>query len=58
MRYRSDILGNLVFVHNADLRREGLAAIGPGLDVVYAGIALGVAGPLLSFRQALRALRT
>lgn len=58
VRYRSDILGNLVFVHNADLRKEGLAEVGPGIDVVYAGIALGVAGPLLSLRQAIRALRT
>lgn len=58
VQYRSDILGNLVFVHNADVRSEGLAAIGPGIRVVYAGIALSVAAPLLSLRQALRALRT
>lgn len=58
VRYRSGILGNLVFVHNADLRAEGLAEIGPGIDVVYAGIALSLAAPLLSLRQALRALRS
>jgi hypothetical protein len=58
VHYRSDILGNLVFVHNADLRKEGLAVIGRGIDVVYAGIALSVVAPLLSLRQALRALRT
>jgi hypothetical protein len=58
VRYRSDILGNLVFVHNADLRSEGLAVVGPGIDVVYAGIALSIAAPLLSLRQAIRALRT
>src|SRR5258708_2154721 len=57
VRYRSDLLGNLVFVHNADLRQEGLAAVGPGINVVYAGIALAVAAPLLSLRQMLRALR-
>ena len=58
VRYRSDILGNLVFVHNADLRQEGLAEVGPGIAVAYAGIALTAAAPLLSLRQALRALRT
>lgn len=58
VRYRSDILGNLVFVHNADLSKEGLARVGPGINVVYAGIALSVAAPLLSLRQAWRALRT
>ena len=58
VRYRSDILGNLVFVHNADLRKEGLAVVGPGINVIYAGIALSVAAPLLSLRQAWRALRT
>jgi hypothetical protein len=57
VEYRSNILGNLVFVHNADLRSEGLAVIGPGIRVVYAGIALSLAAPLLSLRQALRALR-
>ena len=58
VNYRSDILGNLVFVHNADLAKEGKAVIGPGINVVYAGIALSVLAPLLSLRQALRALRT
>ena len=58
VRYRSDILGNLVFVHNADVRGEGEAVLGPGINVAYAGIALSVAAPLLSLRQALRALRT
>jgi hypothetical protein len=58
VRYRSDILGNLVTVHNIDQRSEGLAAVGPGIAVVYAGIALSVAAPLLSLRQALRVLRT
>jgi hypothetical protein len=58
VHYRSGILGNLVFIHNADLREEGLAVVGPGIEVVYAGIALSVVAPLLSLRQALRALRT
>jgi hypothetical protein len=58
VNYRSDILGNLVFVHNADLPKEGRAVIGSGINVIYAGIALSVAGPLLSLRQGLRALRT
>jgi hypothetical protein len=58
VRYRSDILGNLVFVHNADLRREGIAQVGPGITIVYAGVALALAAPLLSLRQMLRALRT
>lgn len=57
VRYRSEILGNLVFVHNADLRKEGLAVLGPGVNVVYAGVALGVVAPFLSLRQAWRALR-
>jgi hypothetical protein len=58
VRYRSDILGNLVFVHNADVRFEGAAALGPGIKVVDAGLALGVAAPLLSLRQAWRMLRS
>jgi hypothetical protein len=58
VHYRSAILGQLVFVHNADLRSEGLAVVGAGIDVVYAGVALGVAAPLLSLRQAWRVLRT
>jgi len=58
VRYRSEILGNLVFVHNADLRKEGLAVLGPGVNVVYAGVALGVVAPFLSLRQAWRALRS
>jgi len=58
VQYRSQILGQLVFVHNADLRSEGLATVGAGIRVIYAGIALGVAAPLLSLRQALRVLRT
>lgn len=58
VHYRSEILGQLVFVHNADLRSEGLAVVGPGITVLYAGLALGVAAPLLSLRQALRVLRT
>jgi hypothetical protein len=58
VRYRSDILGNLVSVHNIDLRGEGVASVGPGIAVVYAAIALAVAAPLLSLRQALRVLRT
>ena len=57
VNYRSEILGNLVFVHNADLRQEGLAVLGPGVNVVYAGVALAVAAPVLSLRQAIRALR-
>jgi hypothetical protein len=58
VQYRAQILGQLVFVHNADLRAEGLAVAGPGIDVIYAGLALGMAAPLLSFRQALRVLRS
>ncbi|HEV7677099.1 MAG TPA: hypothetical protein VGQ42_00860 [Candidatus Dormibacteraeota bacterium] len=58
VQYRSDILGKLVFLHNADIHTEGAAVVGPGITVVYAGIALALAAPLLSLRQALRALRT
>jgi hypothetical protein len=58
VRYRTDILGNLVTVHNADLRSEGAAEIGPGIAVVYAAVGLGLAAPLLSLRQGLRVLRT
>ncbi|HXA29528.1 MAG TPA: hypothetical protein VN193_12385 [Candidatus Angelobacter sp.] len=58
VRYRSDILGNFVFVHNADIHTEGAAAEGPGITVIYAGLALAIAAPLLSARQALRVLRT
>jgi hypothetical protein len=57
VRYRSEILGNLVFVHNADIHTEGAAAVGPGIAVVYAGVALALAAPLLSLRQAWRVLR-
>jgi hypothetical protein len=58
VRYRSDILGNLVSVHNIDLRGEGVAEVGPGIPVVYAAIGLALLAPLLSLRQALRVLRT
>jgi hypothetical protein len=58
VRYRSDILGNFVFVHNADIHTEGAAVEGPGITVIYAGLALAIAAPLLSARQALRVLRT
>ena len=58
VHYRSAILGQLVFVHNVDLRGEGLAVVGTGIDVVYAGLALGLAAPLLSLRQAWRVLST
>ena len=57
VRYRSDILGNFIFVHNADVHTEGAAAGGPGITVIYAGLALAAAAPLLSLRQALRVLR-
>jgi hypothetical protein len=57
VRYRSEILGNLVFVHNADIHTEGAAAVGPGIPVVYTGVALALLAPLLSLRQALRVLR-
>jgi hypothetical protein len=58
VRYRSDILGHFIFVHNADVHTEGAASEGPGIAVIYAGLALAVAAPLLSLRQALRVLRT
>ena len=58
VRYRSDILGTFIFVHNADIHTEGAAVEGPGITVIYAGLALGVVAPLLSLRQALRVLRT
>lgn len=58
VRYRSDILGNLVTLHNLDLRSEGLATVGPGIAVVYSAVGLALAAPLLSLRQALRVLRT
>lgn len=58
VRYRSDILGNFIFVHNADIHTEGAAAEGPGIGLIYAGLALSVVAPLLSWRQALRVLRT
>jgi hypothetical protein len=58
VQYRAHILGQLVFVHNTDLRREGLAVAGAGIHIVYAGLALGVVAPLLSFRQALRVMRS
>ena len=58
VRYRSDILGNFVFVHNADIHTEGAAAEGPGIFVIYAGLALAAVGPLLSWRQLLLLLRT
>jgi hypothetical protein len=45
VRYRSDILGNLIFVHNTDQRQEGLAVAGSGINVVYAGFALSLAAP-------------
>lgn len=57
VRYRSDILGNLIFVHNADIHTEGAAAEGTGIFLIYGGLALAVVGPLLSWRQALRVLR-
>lgn len=58
VRYRSDILGNFIFVHNADIHTEGAAVEGSGITVIYAGLALAVTAPLLSVRQALRVLRT
>ena len=58
VRYRSDILGNFVFVHNADIHTEGAAAEGPGIFVIYAGLGLGVVAPLLAWRQLIRVLRT
>jgi len=58
LRYRSDILGNFIFVHNADIHTEGAAVEGPGILVIYAGLALSVVAPFLSWRQALRVLRT
>lgn len=58
VRYRSDILGNFIFVHNADVHTEGAAAQGPGIVVIYAGLALSVVAPLLAWRQLLRVLRT
>lgn len=58
VRYRSDILGNFVFVHNADIHTEGAAAEGPGIVVIYAGLALAAFAPLLSWRQLLLLLRT
>jgi hypothetical protein len=58
VNYRSAILGQLVVVHNADLRSEGLAVVGSGIAVIDAAVALGLAAPLLSLRQAWRVLRT
>jgi hypothetical protein len=58
VHYRSEILGQLVFIHNADLPQEGRAVVESGVAVIYAGIALGVTAPLLSLRQAWRVLRT
>lgn len=58
VRYRAHILGNFIFVHNADIHTEGAAAEGPGILVIYAGLALAVAAPLLAWRQLLRVLRT
>jgi hypothetical protein len=58
VRYRSDILGNFIFVHNADIHNEGAATEGPGILVIYAGLAVGVVAPLLSWRQLLRVLRS
>jgi hypothetical protein len=58
VRYRSDILGNFIFVHNADVHTEGAAAAGPGIYVIYAGLLVSVVAPLLSARQLLRVLRT
>jgi hypothetical protein len=57
VRYRADILGNFVSVHNADVHTEGAAVEGAGVVVIYAGLALAVVAPLLSLRQALRVLR-
>ena len=57
VRYRSDILGNFIFVHNADIHTEGAAAEGPGIGLIYAGLGIGILAPLLSLRQALRVLR-
>ncbi len=57
VRYRAGILGNFIFVHNADIHTEGAAESGAGVVVIYAGLALSVAAPLLSVRQALRVLR-
>jgi len=58
VRYRSDILGNFIFVHNADIHTEGAATEGPGIFVIYAGLGLAVAAPLLAWRQLLRVLRS
>jgi len=58
VRYRAGILGNFVFVHNADIHYEGAAVEGPGIGLIYIGLLLGVLAPLLSWRQALRVLRT
>jgi len=58
VHYRAQILGQFVYIHNADVHDEAAAGLGNGIGILYAGLALGVAAPLLSLRQAWRALRT